>query len=107
MLTAAALASVYVSISEGFGLPLVEAMACDTPVLTSNTSCLPEVAGDAALLVDPSSETAIAEGMEKLYSDPGFAGQLIEKGRLQRQKFSWDVAANQIYAILKETARRG
>lgn len=106
-LTAAAIAMVYVSISEGFGLPLVEAMACDTPVLTSNTSCLPEISGDAALLVDPFSESDIAAGMEKLYSDADFVQYLIEKGRIQRQKFSWDSAAEQIYAVLKETARRG
>jgi glycosyltransferase involved in cell wall biosynthesis len=104
-LTASALASVYVSISEGFGLPLVEAMACDTPVMTSNTSCLPEVAGDAALLVDPWSEVAIAEGLQRLYSDQGLVDQLIENGRVRRQKFSWDVAAERIYALLKESAR--
>lgn len=106
-LTAAALASVYVSISEGFGLPLVEAMACDVPVLTSNTSCLPEVAGDAALLVDPFSIEAIAAGMERLYKEPELVQQLIEKGRIQRQKYSWDTAAAEIYSILKATAGRG
>jgi glycosyltransferase involved in cell wall biosynthesis len=104
-LTAAAMASVYVSISEGFGLPLVEAMACETPVITSNTSCLPEVAGVAALLVDPFSETAIAAGMEKIYADRAFANQLVLKGREQLKKFSWDSAAEQVYALLKTTAK--
>lgn len=104
-LTAAALAMVYVSISEGFGLPLVEAMACDTPVLTSNTSCLPEVAGNAALLVDPYSVQDIAGGMEQLHRNPDFARELVLKGREQRQKFSWDTAAGEVYQILKETSQ--
>lgn len=105
-LTAAATASVYVSLSEGFGLPLVEAMACDTPVITSNISCLPEVAGDAALLVDPFSENAIAEGLVKISIDPALVQSLVEKGRVRRRDFSWDDAARQIYALLKQTARR-
>ena len=82
-------------------------MACDTPVMTSDASCLPEVAGDAALLVNPFSETDIAEGLEKLFVDRDFAKKLIENGRVQRQKFSWDVAAEQIYSILIQTAKRG
>lgn len=105
-LMASALALTYVSISEGFGLPVLEAMNTDTPVLTANTTSLPEVAGDAALLVDPFSETAIADGLEKLWNDRRFAQNLVEKGRAQRQKFSWDVAAQQVYQILKETAAK-
>ncbi len=106
-LTAAALAMAYVSVSEGFGLPLVEAMACDTPVLSSNTSCLPEVAGEAALLVDPYSEQDIAAGMEALYRDPNLVRALVSKGRVQRKKFSWDQAAEQVYEILKMAANGG
>lgn len=105
-LMASALALTYVSISEGFGLPVLEAMNTDTPVLTANTTSLPEVAGDAALLVDPFSEIAIAEGLEKLWRDENLRQKLIEKGRVQRQKFSWDVAAQRIYQILKETAAK-
>lgn len=100
-LLASALGLVYVSLSEGFGLPLLEAMHAEVPVLTSNAGALPEVAGDAALLVDPLSTTAIAEGLEKLWCDPAFAQKLVEKGRAQREKFSWDTAAEQIYQILK------
>ncbi len=100
-LTAAATALVYVSLSEGFGLPMLEAMHCDTPVLAANTSCLPEIAGEAALLVDPLSETAIAEGLERLWSDQDLVQKLVEKGRIQREKFSWDRAAEQVYAALK------
>ncbi len=104
-LTAAATAMAYVSLSEGFGLPMLEAMHCDTPVLAANSSCLPEIAGNAAMLVDPLSETAIAEGLEKLWSDEGFAQKLVENGRAQREKFSWDRAAEEVYAVLKQVAR--
>lgn len=100
-LTASALAMTYVSISEGFGLPVLEAMCCDTPVLTANSSCLPEIAGNAALLVDPFSEESIAEGLIKIYSEPALADDLIKKGRLQREKFSWDKAAEEVYACLR------
>lgn len=100
-LTASARALVYVSISEGFGLPMLEAMYCDTPVMAANTSCLPEIAGDAALLVDPFSETAMAEGLEIMDQDTAFSQNLIQKGRIQREKFSWDKAAEEVYAALK------
>jgi glycosyltransferase involved in cell wall biosynthesis len=105
-LMASALALTYVSLSEGFGLPVLEAMNTDTPVLTANTTSLPEVAGDAALLVDPLSETGIAEGLEKLWNDEVLRQKLVEKGRIQREKFSWDAAAERVYQILKETAAR-
>ncbi|MFN0037863.1 MAG: glycosyltransferase family 4 protein [Saprospiraceae bacterium] len=104
-LTAAATALAYPSLSEGFGLPMLEAMYCDTPVLAANASCLPEIAGDAALLVDPLSETAMAEGLEKLWRDVGFAQKLVGNGRVQREKFSWDVAAERVYAVLKGLRR--
>jgi len=103
-LTATATAMTYLSLSEGFGLPMLEAMYCDTPVLAANASCLPEIAGDAALLVDPLSEVAIAEGLEKLWSDRQFAQKLVEKGRLQREKFRWDKAAEQVYEAMKKCA---
>jgi glycosyltransferase involved in cell wall biosynthesis len=103
-LMASALALTYVSLSEGFGLPLLEAMNTDTPVLTSNTTALPEVAGKAALLVDPLSETAIAAGLEKLWMDRAFSQKLVEKGRAQREKFSWDTAAEQVYQLLTSTS---
>lgn len=103
-LMASALAMTYVSLSEGFGLPILEAMYCDTPVLAANASCLPEVAGDAALYADPLSESSIAEGLEKLYADKALASSLVEKGRLHRAQFSWDKAAEQTYQCLKQTA---
>jgi glycosyltransferase involved in cell wall biosynthesis len=99
---AAALALTYVSLSEGFGLPMLEAMHTDTPVLAANATCLPEIAGDAALLVDPLSETAMADGLEKLWADRDFAQKLVERGRVQRERFSWDVAAERVYQKLRE-----
>lgn len=106
-LTASATALTYLSLNEGFGLPMLEAMYCDTPVLAANATCLPEIAGDAALLVDPLSEAAIAQGLEKLAHNPSFAQQLIENGRKRRLKFSWDAAAEQIYQILRQVRTDG
>jgi glycosyltransferase involved in cell wall biosynthesis len=103
-LYAAALALTYVSLSEGFGLPMIEAMCCDVPVLAADASCLPEVAGGAALLVDPLSEDAIAKGMSRLATDAALRAELIEKGRARRRAFSWDEAAAQVYDVLKKTA---
>ena len=90
--TASALASVYVSYFEGFGIPIVEAFKCDTPVITSNVTSMPEVAGDAAILVNPFDESDIADAMEKVL-DEGLRNELIEKGRAVRNRFSWDKTA--------------
>ena len=103
-LIAAAFALTYVSVFEGFGLPLLEAMQCDVPVITSNVTSLPEVAGDAALLVDPHSVSAIANAMKRLYLNPDLCKQLIASGRKRRQDFSWQKAADAVYEILKSTA---
>jgi len=92
LVTASALASVYVSYFEGFGIPIVEAFKCDTPVITSNVTSMPEVAANAALLIDPFNEQSIAEAMEKIL-DEDVRHDLIEKGRIRRQDFSWDKAA--------------
>lgn len=90
--TASALASVYVSYFEGFGIPIVEAFRCDTPVITSNVSSMPEVAGDAALLIDPFNVDSIADAMARVL-DPAVREDLIQKGRVRRNDFSWDLAA--------------
>ena len=92
LVTASALASVYVSYFEGFGIPIVESFKCDTPVITSNVTSMPEVAGDAAILVDPFSEKSIADAMEEVLNEDVRAS-LIEKGRVRRNDFSWDKAA--------------
>ena len=104
--TAAALASVYVSYFEGFGIPILEAFRCDTPVITSNVTSMPEVAQDAALLVDPFDEDSIAEGMVKML-DAEVRKDLIEKGRKRVQEFSWDHAATVIWNSLMKAPHRG
>lgn len=99
LVTASALASVYVSYFEGFGIPILEAFRCDTPVITSNVTAMPEVAADAAKLVDPFSETSIAEGMTEML-DENIRKALIVKGRERAKDFSWDIAADGIWNSL-------
>ncbi|MEW5957934.1 MAG: glycosyltransferase family 1 protein, partial [Chloroflexota bacterium] len=105
-LLSGALAYVFPSLFEGFGLPVLEAMACGTPVLTSNCSSLPEVAGEAALLVDPQQTADIAAGLVQLITDPGLRQQLVERGYRQIQAFSWQKAATQVLEILEMVALR-
>jgi glycosyltransferase involved in cell wall biosynthesis len=91
----AAVALVYPSLGEGFGLPIVEAMACGCPVITSNVSSMPEVAGDAALLVDPRAVTALAGALERLLAEPALRADLAARGRARAALFTWDEAARQ------------
>ena len=100
--TAAALASVYVSYFEGFGIPILEAFKCDTPVITSNVTSMPEVARDAALLVDPFNEDSIAKAMIKVL-DEEVRKDLIAKGRERAKDFSWDQAAEVIWNSLMKS----
>jgi glycosyltransferase involved in cell wall biosynthesis len=88
-------AFVYPSIYEGFGLPVLEAMTCGCPVVTSNTSSLPEVAGEAAILVNPHDPVEIAEGMLKLISDSPLRQNLIANGKQQARQFSWEKTARE------------
>ena len=90
---------------EGFGFPLLEAMACRTPVLTSNLSSLPEVAGDAALLVDPLDEAAISDGLERLLGDAAFRQRLIASGAKRLKAFSWDASARKHAEVIHRAAR--
>ena len=85
----ASIGLVYPSVYEGFGLPVVEAMACGRPVIAANTSSLPEVAGDAAILVDPFDVSALRAAMERLVTDPGVAASLSARGLAQAARFSW------------------
>ena len=95
-----ALACSYISNFEGFGLPVLEAMRCKVPVITSNTSALPEVAGEAALLVNPASIDEIANAYEKIYLDAALRNSLIEKGVQQIKKFNWDETARSVAEVL-------
>lgn len=100
-----ALALLFPSLYEGFGLPVLEAMACGTPVLTSNVTALPEVAGDAALLVDPLSVEAIASGIARLCNDSELRQTLSAKGLIRAQEFTWDAVADKIRAVLEDVER--
>ncbi|NDJ52494.1 MAG: glycosyltransferase family 4 protein, partial [Chloroflexi bacterium] len=95
------------SLYEGFGLPILEAMACGTPVLTANVSSMPEVAGDAALLVDPTSVDALADALTQLLDRETLRTTLIERGFAQAKRFTWAKAARQLrqtYATLLDEA---
>jgi glycosyltransferase involved in cell wall biosynthesis len=90
MLLNRAIALVFPSLWEGFGLPVLEAMACGTPVITSNLSSLPEVTGDAALLVDPYDSGAIAHAMQEVVTDNSVRSHLRQAGLRRAQAFSWE-----------------
>lgn len=101
----AAAAFVYPSRLEGFGFPVLEAMACGAPVITSNRSALPEVAGDAALLVDPDDPSAIGEAIVRVIEDRSLAETLRARGFAHARRFTWEAAARrteQVYTCAAE-----
>jgi glycosyltransferase involved in cell wall biosynthesis len=97
-----ALAFVYPSLYEGFGLPPLEAMACGTPVLASNVTAMPEVVGDAGLLVDPYDVEAIAHGIRRLVEDTALREELRKKGLERAKRFTWERTAELTWAVLEE-----
>jgi glycosyltransferase involved in cell wall biosynthesis len=99
ILLSGAVAFIFPSLYEGFGLPVLEAMACGTPVITSNLSSLPEVVGDAAILVDPYSVEAICEAIIKVTIDEALRESLSKKGIDRSKLFSWDAAALKLHRI--------
>ena len=94
-LLSGALALVFPSLYEGFGIPVLEAGACGVPVITSNTSSLPEVAGDAALLVDPHDVDAIADAMFRIATDAELRAELDRRGQENVKRFSWEKCARE------------
>jgi len=100
-LYAGAVAAVLPSLYEGFCLPVLEAMACGTPVITASGSCLPEITGGAALLVDAHESRSIASAMRMLVDDRGLADELRARGLVRAQEFSWDTSAQQLQSILQ------
>jgi glycosyltransferase involved in cell wall biosynthesis len=98
----AARAFVYPSLFEGFGLPPLEAMACGTPVVTSDVSSLPEITGDAALLIDPNDERALANSLIEIVNNDRLREELREKGIHQAKKFTWRDAAEKTLRLYQE-----
>lgn len=99
---ASALGLVYVSLFEGFGIPIVEAFQAEVAVITSNLTSMPEVAGEAALLVDPYQAESIADGMFQLANDPQLRQDLIRRGKQRCKHFSWDSSANLFWQVIEK-----
>ncbi|HLH08230.1 MAG TPA: glycosyltransferase family 1 protein [Terriglobales bacterium] len=87
---------VYPTWAEGFGMPVVEAMASGVPVVTSNTTCLPEIGGDAVLLAEPSDSSSIADAIMRLLRDGDLRKKLVTSGLQRAEQFNWNVAAQQV-----------
>ncbi len=102
----AAFAMAYVSYFEGFGIPIIEAIQCEVPVITSNVTSMPEVAGNAALLVDPFSVDSIADALLKIYKDVGVRQDLIDKARLRKDIFTWDRTADLTWKSIEKTLEK-
>ena len=100
-LYSAAAVLAYPSLYEGFGLPILEACACGTPVVTSTVSCLPEVAGDAALLVPPTDVEALASALRQTVGDSALRARLIQAGFERARQFSWDKSARELLEIYR------
>ena len=97
-----AIALVFTTLWEGFGFPVLEAMACGTPVITSNTSSLPEVAGEAAILVNPYSSQAISNAMEQVGTDAKMRSQLRELGIKRAKQFSWEKTGTATVEVISQ-----
>jgi len=99
---AATEALTFVPFYEGFGIPIIEAMNCDIPVIASDVTSLPEVAGDAAIYVDPNDPEDIATAMKRIVFEPGLREDLISKGRVRRTLFSWDHTAEELWKTISK-----
>lgn len=105
-LTAGAAAFAYVSLYEGFGFPVAQAMAAGVAVVTSNTSCLPEIAGDGALCVDPGSVAEIASALERVLSDADLRARLGTAGRLRAERYRWEECARRSVQFFERVRER-
>ena len=105
-LTAAAYALVYPSFYEGFGVPVLEAMQSDVPVITSRNTSMQEIAGDAALYADPNDPASIAEQLNRLYIDESLRRRLIESGRIVAARYTWEQTAQRVWAAMMAAAQR-
>jgi glycosyltransferase involved in cell wall biosynthesis len=99
---ASALALTYVSTFEGFGIPIVESFYCGTAVITSNVTSMPEIAGDAAIFADPFSVQSICDAMFKIASDDELRKNLIQKGNIRKQNFSWNKSAESLWQCIEK-----
>lgn len=104
-ITASAYALVYPSFFEGFGVPPIEAMQCEVPVIASNAGSIPEVCGDAAVYVDPGNIDAIAEKMMLLYKDESKRNDLIAKGKTRAKEFSWEKTAGLLWSAIGKATK--
>ena len=98
----AAWAMTFVPYFEGFGIPIVEAMKCDIPVVASKVTSLPEIAADAAIFTSPESPGSIRDGMIRIVRETGLREELIEKGRKRRELFSWDYTAEKLWHSIEK-----
>ena len=99
-------AMLFTSLAEGFGLPVLEAFAAQVPVITSNTTSLPEVTGDAAIMIDPTDIAAMATAMRSIVGDDSLHADLRQRGLARAQCFSWDTCAQQTLAVYSQTLKR-
>jgi len=103
---ASAMALTYVSYFEGFGIPIVEAFYTETVVITSNVTSMPEVAGDAALFVDPFSPEDISKALTKIATNPELRKSLISKGKIRKEKFNWQNTADKLWDAIQNTINK-
>ena len=97
------LSMVYPSFFEGFGIPILEGMYSEVPVITSNVTSMPEVGGDAVLYVEPSSIESITSALLKIQNQPELRSELVKKAKIQRQKFTWQKTADRLWDSIERT----